>query len=117
VPTHGPATAVNVLQLGAVYVVGKIVSPVTAENKALTVQLLPLEHKFGKVKLVALLNGGLKINEPPQELVTVKVPVEGGFSEYTVPVKSNSPDPRHGPGVAETVLQLVAPAPAVPAFV
>ena len=114
---HVPAIAVNVLQVGATYVVGKIVSPPTVEKTALTVQLLPAAQRLGKVKFVEFENGGLKTIEPPHVLVTVSVPVVGGLSEVTVPVRSNNPVPKHGPGLTDTLLQLVAPDPAVPALV
>jgi hypothetical protein len=45
-------------------------------------------------------NGGLNTWLPPHELVTVKVPVDGGVVVLMVPVRVNVPGATHGPGVA-----------------
>jgi hypothetical protein len=47
--THGPAVAVKVLQLGAVYVVGNMDGDPEAEYTAETVQFSPFPHRFGMV--------------------------------------------------------------------
>ena len=53
---------------------------------------------------------------PPQEFVTVSVPVAGGAGTVTEPPNVKNP-PAHTPGTAVTILQFVTPAPGLPLFV
>ena len=104
------------LQLGALYVVGKTIGAPPAENTAVTEHEFPLPQIFGIEYGIGLVNGAIITALPPHEFVIVNVPVAGGAGTMTVPVKVYCPA-AHGPGIAVRILQFVAPAPACPVFV
>ena len=77
----------------------------TALKTAVTVHVAPLEGKADRVYDVGLLKGALNVCVPPQELVTVKEPLDGALLKVMVPLRSKLlVAASHGPGVAITLL-------------
>ena len=81
-----PAVSVHVAQdAGAVYVFVSV-QVASAEKAAVRLQAAPLEVRLGNVYVIGLVHGDGMVTLPPQLLLTVSVPLDGGYWNVICPV-------------------------------